>query len=101
SLKDSAHSFYAAKQLARKARIPKKMIVEKVKMTAGKTSYFRQRIIDKLRVETATPGEEGIFVTEGAVVRAASRNDDRVRHQVSMPLNQIPAYWRQTVQCPH
>ena len=77
------------------------MIVEKVKMTAGKTSNFRQRIIDKLRVETATSGEEGIFVTEGAVVRAASRNDNRVGHEVSMPLNQISSYRRQTFQCPH
>ena len=74
---------------------------EEVKMTPRQTRDFGQRIIDQLRVETAPSGEEGILVTERAMVRAAARDDDRVRHQVSMPLNQVPPYRRKAFQCPH
>src|SRR2546421_4530625 len=77
------------------------MIVEEVEMTPRQTNNFRQCIIDKLRIETATSGKKGIFVAEGAVVRAASRYHDRIGHEVAMPLNQIPPDWRKTFQGTH
>ena len=52
------------------------------------------------RVE-ARPREEAILVAEGAMVRAASRDDNRVRHQVPVSLNKVPPYGRQRFQGTH
>jgi len=54
---DTAHPFHAAKQFAREPHVPQKMIVEEIKMTPRQTGNFRERIIDPLRVKTATPAK--------------------------------------------
>src|SRR5205807_6025548 len=101
TLKHSIHSTHPAKQLAREARLSEEMIVEKIQMPSRQPRDFCQRVIDKLRIESASALEERVFVTEGAVVRAAARNDDRVRNQVGMSLNQITANRRDSFQSPH
>src|SRR5438067_328804 len=77
------------------------MIVEKIQMPSRQPRNFCQRVIDKLGIKSASALEERVFVTEGAVVRAAARNDDRVRNQVGMSLNQIAANRRDSFQSSH
>src|SRR6185436_6020025 len=45
ALKDTAHTSHAAEKLARKPGIPEKMIVEEVKVSAGKPFNLGQRIV--------------------------------------------------------
>src|SRR5205807_8155638 len=98
ALKDAAHPLHAAEQLAREPGISEKMIVEKIKMPARKARNLGQGIVHDLRVERAPAGEEPVLVAEGAMMRAASRNDNRVRHKVSMSLNEIASYRRKAFQ---
>ena len=54
-----------------------------------------KRRIDGLRVEARAAGEERVLVAEVADVRTPARHDDRVRHEIEMTLQQIPADRRQ------
>ena len=60
-------------------------------MTAGQAIDFRQRRVDRLRVEGSPAFEERLLVAEVADVRAAARYDDRVRDEIEPPLDQIAA----------
>src|SRR6266542_3545926 len=71
SLKDAAHAFHPAKQLARKPDIAEKMIVQKIKMPARQSGNLSERVVDHLGVEASPAGEERVLVTERAMVRAA------------------------------
>jgi hypothetical protein len=56
------------------------VVVEEVEVTAGKALDLGERLVHALRVEAAPALEEGVSVAEVAMVRAAARDDDRVRH---------------------
>jgi len=67
------------------------MVVQEVQMLTWQPRDLGKGVVHPLCVEAAAACEECVLVTEGAVVRAAARHHDRVRHQVAVPLNQIPA----------
>ncbi len=98
SLKDAAHSLHAVEEISRKPGIPEKVIVEKIEMSPRQTGNLGQRIVHELRVERSSSREERVFVAEGAMVGAAARDDNRVRHQVPVSLNEIPTDRRQSSQ---
>ena len=76
-------------QLAREAAVAEQVIVEEVQVPSRQARDLGERIVDALRVERSPALEERVLVAERAVVRAAARHDDRVRHQVAMPLDQV------------
>src|SRR5258706_2267398 len=67
-------------------------------MTPRQPRDLRERVIDPLRVESAAAFEERVFVAEVAMLRAAARDHDRVRHEVPSALDQIAAYRRQAIE---
>src|SRR5580704_8148818 len=67
------------------------MIVQEVEVSAGETVDFRQSVVHRLRVESASTGEEGLLLAEIADMRATSRDHDGIRDQIEMPLDQIAA----------
>ena len=64
------------------AAVAEQMIVEKIEMAARQPVDLGQRIVDALRVKAASTLKERILVAEIAMLRAAARDDDRVRHQI-------------------
>src|SRR6188474_1747401 len=74
------------------------MVVKEVEMSAGKACDFGERVIHDLRVERATSREESILVTESTMMRAAARDDNRIRNQIPLPLNKIAPYGWQAFQ---
>ena len=67
------------------------MIVQEVEVAPGEAVDLRERVVDVLGVELLAALEEGDLVAEVAHVRAAARDDDRVRHQVAVALDQVAA----------
>ncbi len=67
-------------------------------MPAGEVLDLGERVIDSLGVERFAALEEGVFVTEVAMVRAAPRNHERVGRQVEMALDQVAAGFGQAGQ---
>src|SRR5207249_11380340 len=65
------------------------MVVQEVEVPPGQSIDLGERSIHLHRVELLASLEEGDFVAEVAHVWAAARDDDRVRHQVQMPLDQV------------
>ena len=76
------------------------MVIQEVKMSAGKAIDLGQRLVDPLGVERPATREERVLVAERAMVGAATRDHQGVRDEVSMPLNEIPPYRRQPGQRP-
>src|SRR5262245_14872806 len=76
-------------------RIAEEMVIEKVKMPSRQPFDFRERRIDRLRIEGTAALEKRFFVTEIAHIRAAARNHDRVGDQIQMPFDEIAANRRQ------
>ncbi len=70
-------------------------------MSAGKAGNFGKRVVHELRVERAPSREETILVAEGAMMGTASRDDNRVRDQVSASLNKVPPYGWHCFQSTH
>ena len=99
ALKDSAHSPHAAEQFPREPRISEEVVVQEVEVTARKAFDLRERGVHALRVERGTSGEEGVLVAEGAVVRAAPRDHDRVGDEVEPSPDQVSADGRQLFEC--
>src|SRR5689334_76247 len=60
-------------------------------MASRETRNLGECVIDGLRVETATAFEKRILVTERAVMRTSARNNDRIRHEITMSLDQVAA----------
>src|SRR5688572_15399594 len=71
--------------------IAEQVIVEKVEMPPGQPADLRQRRIHLLGVEAAPAFEKRVLVAERAMVRAAARNHDRIRHEVAVALDEIAA----------
>src|SRR3990172_358799 len=69
-------------------------------MLSRQALYLSQRFVHHLRIERPAPLEERLFITEIAGMRAAARDDDRIRHQVQVPFNQITADGRHHSQRP-
>src|SRR3954470_23944660 len=67
-------------------------------MPAGQTRNLRERLVHALRVEGAASFEETILVAEGAMVRTAARDHNRIGYQIPVPLDQIPPYRRHAFQ---
>src|SRR5207249_12184465 len=78
ALEDAAHPLHAAEQISREPGIPEQMIVQEIEMSSGQARDFRKRIVHQLRVERASSREKTVLVAEGAMVRTASRDDNRV-----------------------
>ena len=94
-LPQAAHAAHAVEERRGEAAIAEQVIVEKVEMPARQPLDLRERGVDGLRVERPAAFEERLLVAEVADVRAAARHDDRVRHQIETPLDQIAADRRQ------
>ena len=86
------------KEISAEPRVTQEMIIEEIKMPAGKPVNLGERVVHELRVERTASREEAVLVAEGAMMRTASRDDNRIRDQVSVSLNQIAPYRRQTFQ---
>src|SRR5688572_11568987 len=67
-------------------------------MAPGQTFDFPKRVIHSLRVERSAALEKRLLVTEIAGVRTSARDNDRIRHEVKMALDQIAANLRQAVE---
>ena len=67
-------------------------------MTAGEAIDLGERRIDGLRVERAPAFEERLLVAEVAHVRAAARDNDGVRDEIQLPLDEIAPDRRQADQ---
>ena len=89
-LPKAPHTRHPVEQRLREARIAKEMVVEKIEMMPGQAIYLRQRAINLHRVELFSSLEESDLVAEVTDVRAAAGDDDRVRHQIEVALDQIP-----------
>ena len=70
-------------------------------MSPRQAGNLSKCVVDELGVERAPSREEPVLVAEGAMMRAASRDDNRVRHQVSVSLNEISPYGRKPLQSAH
>src|SRR6476660_1266147 len=60
-------------------------------MPARQPVDFRERVVDPLRVERASAGEEGVLVAEVAVLWTPAGDDDRVGDEVVTASNQVAA----------
>ncbi len=100
ALEDPAHSPHAAEEFFGEPRIPEEVVVQEVEVAARKAGDFGERGVHALRVERGAAVEEGVLVAEGAVVRAASRDDDGVGDEIELPPNEVPADRRQLLQGP-
>ena len=76
------------------------LIVEKVQVTAGQAIDLRERFVDRLCIEGPPALEERLLVAEVADVRAPARYHDRIRNEIELPLDQIPANRRKIRQRP-
>src|SRR5947207_5483546 len=77
------------------------MVIKKVDVAAGQAFDFRQRRIDRLRVEMPTLAKERLHITEIALVGTPSRHDDGVGHDVKAALDQITPNRRKAHQRAH
>src|SRR5215510_14494771 len=68
-------------------------------MASRQPLYFGQRGIDGLSVERSPALEECFLVTEIADVRAATRDHNRVRDEIQLPLDQVTPDRRKIDQC--
>ena len=84
ALEHAAHAAHAGEQLAREAAVAEQVIVEEIQVPSRQPRNLGQRIVDALRVERSPAFEERVLVAERAVVRAAARHDDRVRHEIAL-----------------
>src|SRR5271165_6060938 len=74
------------------------MIVQKIEMPTGQPLYLGERILHSLGVEAPASLKEGVLIAEVAMLGAAARHHDRVRHQVTRTPDQIAANRRNTLQ---
>jgi hypothetical protein len=97
-LPQAPHAAHPFEERRGETPIAEQMIVQKVEMPPRQTVDLRKRRVHRLCVERAAAFEEGFLVTEVADVRTAARDDDRVRHQIEPPLDQIAADGRNLCQ---
>ena len=90
-LPQAAHAAHPFEQRRGEAAIAEQVIVEEVEMASRQAVDLGKGRVDRLRVEGTPALEERLLVAEVADVRAAARDDDRVRDEVEMTLDQIPA----------
>src|SRR5262249_11097225 len=64
-------------------------------MASRKTINFRQRGVNLLSVETSASLEERDLVAEVARVWTSARNDNGIRNEIKISLNEVSANWRQ------
>ncbi len=91
-LPDASHAAHAFEQRRGEARVAEQVIVQEVEVAPGQALDLPQGGVDGLRVKRSAALEEGVFVAEIAVVRAAARDDQRVGHQVEVTLDQVAAH---------
>src|SRR6516225_10117101 len=72
------------------------MIVQEIEMASRQAVDLGQGLVDPLGIETPSALEEGVLVTEVAVLRTSARDDDGVRNQVALALDQIAPDGRQS-----
>ena len=89
ALEHAVHAAHAGEEVSREPAVAEQVIVEEIEMPARQPRDFGQRIVDALRVKRSPAFEERVLVTERAVVRAAARYDDRVRHEIARALDQV------------
>ena len=80
-----------SKSAAAKRAIAEQVIVEEVQMPARQPIDLGERVVHALGVEGSAALEERVLVAEVAVLRAAARDDDRVRDEVRAAADQIAA----------
>jgi hypothetical protein len=78
------------------------MIIEKVKMPAGKTIDLCEGVVDELCIESFTSFEECIFITERTVMWTTTGNDDGIRYEIKMTFDKVATNgwkFREIAQC--
>jgi len=64
------------KEISREPRVTQEMIIEEIKMAAGKPLNLGESVVYDLRVERTSSFEEAVLVTEGAMMWTSARNDN-------------------------
>jgi len=64
------------KEISREARVTQEMIIEEIKMAAGKSLNLGESVVYELCVERTSSFEEAILVTEGAMMWTSARHDN-------------------------
>ena len=68
-------------------------------MPAGQALDLLQSGIHRRGIERDAAGEERIFVAEVTCMGTAPRYDERIGHEIELPLDEVPAGSRHAVQC--
>jgi hypothetical protein len=98
ALKEPSNAAHAIEQRRGKAGIAEQVIVEKVEMATRQALDLGEGIVDALGVEGSAAVEERVLVAEIAVLRAAARHDDRIRHEIRTATNQIATDGRKAIE---
>src|SRR4029077_7222419 len=95
-----SHSTHAVEECLGEGRTPEQVVVEKIEVASRKALDLRECALDWLDVVLFPAFEEGNFVAEVAYMRTAARDDDRVRDEIFVTLDQIAADRRRTKEGP-
>src|ERR1700722_4670158 len=91
ALEDPVHSPHAREQGTGKALVTQQVVIQKVKMTAGKPVDLGEGRIDSLGIEGAAALEKSIFVTEITMMGTAAGNDDRIWNKITCAFDKVAA----------
>jgi hypothetical protein len=97
-LEDAAHALHPIEQSFGEVTIAEEMIVEEVEVTARQALDLGERVVYPLGVEATTALEEGVLVTEIAVLRTSSCDDDGVWHKIVAATDEIATNWRYSLE---
>ena len=94
-LPEPAHPPHPVEERPGEGGVAEEVVVEEVEVPPGQPLDLRERVLDRLHVEGAPSREEGVLVAEGAGVRAAARDHDRVGDEVELAPDEVAAHARQ------
>jgi hypothetical protein len=90
-LPEAPHPPHPVEEGGGEGGVAEEVVVEEVEVPPGKPLDLGERRVHLLHVEGPTAGEEALLVAEGACVRAAPRDDDRVGHEVELAADEVAA----------
>jgi hypothetical protein len=96
--KSRLHALHAGEERLGKAAVAEQVVVEEVEMAAGEAVDLGQGVVDTLGVEAFATLKECVLVTEVAVLRAAARDDDGIRHEIVTSPDEVAANGRNALQ---
>src|SRR5260370_9927136 len=92
TLEQPPHPFHAIKERLRKAAVPQKVVIQKIKVASGQPRNLSQGVIHPLRVAGAAALKKCVFVAKVAVLGTAARYHNRIWNQVATAADEITAY---------